>query len=383
MKLISQPFENSVTEEWVWSTNSFISANGTEQRVSLLDPPRRTMQPTWQFVDAAASGRALRVMYGMQLGLQVPAFQHSTKIAAAAAGDTEIGLASIRTELRNGDAAFVYDPRTDAYEVVSIVNVTDSEVTLTAPLAANWPVRSRIAPLWAFVASDNAVLTRGRMGDANVSMSLVPLGYVDPFLNPENDIELDLFSGLPVNLRMPIGSDFSLSFNNGSTINDYGGAINIRSLWQHTQEAFARTYLCQKTFNRTDWQWWNKFADYCKGSLNPFYLPTQRPDFELLAQDATHVTLQGTDYNGDFFPFAPFKQFAFYDASGALQMRSATASGIVAGNSHVTFDPALPDGFVIATVSLLLKVRIADDKVSVVHDPIQATITLNMRTVDE
>jgi hypothetical protein len=384
MKLIATPFETPVTEEWEWSTNTLVSDNGTEQRIQLLDPPKRSLQVSYMFADVAETQRMMRTLFMSQTGFLIPTFHAAAKIAPAAIGAQIVAFNPARTELRDGDEAMIFDRVTLAFERVTIVHVGAATATLAAGLARKWGAKAMIAPLWAFVAADNASLSRNRPdGLSTVSFSLAPLAFVDPFLNPANVTELDTFAGLPLLPYNATGDEFSDSYSTGAELISYGGAVQIRSPWQHTQVAFSRTYLCKRIIKRSDWAWWNAFADYCKGSQNPFYVPTFRPDFALSSFDEAHVSLKGVEYAQDYYSFAPFKQFALFNAAGARHYCSATACGVVGGESLVTIAPPLPAGFVPSKVSLLLKARIADDKVSCQHSALDTMVSLNMRTVDE
>ncbi len=387
MRLISQIFEKPVTEEWQWLTDIITSDNGTEQRIELLDPPRRMLSPSWQFVTDASARKMVRDMFMYGGGLLIPAYHLATPIASAAVGANSLSFDPQRTELRDGAAAIVFDRVTEAFEQVTIAVVSADHATLAAPLAAAWGPRASIAPLWAMYGPDNATISRGRMHDnLFVTMSVNSLDFVDPFLNPFNDIELATFGGLPLVQQVPIGDSFDSSFATGASIIDYGAAREIRNRWKHAQEAFTRAFLVQRLFNRPAWYEWLAFADYCKGSCNPFYMPTRRPDFEIVGTIAgTTMTLKGLDYANDWFPFEAFKSFAIY-SSADVHYATVTAVASVGGNSVCTIDPALPggEGYAINQVaSLLLKCRIADDKISLEHDAVQTKVSIAFRTVDE
>jgi hypothetical protein len=386
MKLISAVFDNPVTEEWNWITDTFVSDDGTEQRIQLSDPPRRTLIVNYQFTDEEETRKMSRNMLAGQFGFLIPAYHLATKIAPAAIGDSVINLSPDRTELRDGCEAVIFDRITGAWRRVTVATVNPASVTLTAPLAAITGNRAMICPLWAMIAPDNATLTRGRVNAiSSVGFTLTSLTYVDPFLNPTNTTVLTTFAGLPVLPFNNVGQDFSEYVNTGATNMDFGGAIEIRSRWLHSKQGFGKTFLVQRIFDNAKWLWWRSFADYCKGSCNPFYMPTYRPDFSIVGVAAgASITLKDVDYFNDFFPFATYKQFAIFTDAG-VHYTSATAANLVGGNTVVTIDPPLPGGAGYANnqvASLLLQCRIADDKVSCEHMALETNITINMRTVD-
>ena len=386
MKLISQSFETPVTEDYNWLTDTFVSDDGTEQRKSLLDPPRRVLNATYAFTTESDARALVRQMFVAQVGFQIPAWHLAAKIAPAAIGDTAVLFDPLKTELRDGAPAALYDARSGALAAVTIAAVDGTGASLAAPLAAAWGASARIAPLWTMFGNDNASISRGNTHDnVTANLSLRSLEFIDPFLNPFNTSELSMFGGLPLLVKKPMGSNFDVAFNTGATLIDYGAAVTIRSRWQHSQEQFARDFLCQRVFNPQDWYDWQAFFDYCKGACNPFYMPTFRPDFGIVGTVAgATATFKGLDYGQDFFPFAAFKQFSFFTRGGR---HDATVTGVafVGGNTVCTINPPLPGGEDFAAnqiASLLLKCRIADDKVSLSHDFLQTVVTLNIRTVD-
>lgn len=386
MKLIAQTFETPVTEGFTWATNAIVSDDGTEQRISLLDPPIRTLEPTYNFTTEDDARALVRTMFRAQDGYQIPAFHRAVKVAPAAIGAGALVFDRAATELRDGALAAVYDRVSGSLAIVNVALVAGAGCTLAVPLAAAIGPRSMIAPLWAMVGSDNASLSRATLNTmASATISLRSLDFVDPFLNPANVSVLDTFGDFPILSQNAIGTQFDLAFNTGAGLIDYGAAVVLRSRWKHTQEQFARDFLMSRSDMET-WYKWHAFFDYCKGSAKPFYMPTHRPDFAIVGVAAdTTLTLEGLDYAQDYFPFEAFKQFSIFTRAGRHNA-SVTAVAQVGGNSVCTINPALPvdAGYAIGQVaSLLLKCRIADDKVLLSHEPMQTIITLNMRTTDE
>ncbi len=382
MKLIAQAFETPVSEDATWLTNIIVSDDGTEQRISLLDMPVRSLQVTYNFATEDEARSLVRAFMMAQTGFQIPARQLSAPIAPAAAGAVALAFDPLRTELRDGAPAFVYSAQSGAGAVVTLGAIGAAGATLAAPLGAAIGPGWRICPLWAMFGSDNASISRARVNNiVTATASLRQLDFVDPFLNPRNTTVLPLFAGLPTIDAKAMGDEFGISYNSGATLIDYGAAVTIRSRWKHTQQQFARDFLCQRFTDRAGWYRWQAFLDYAKGSANPFYMPTMRPDFAIAAINANNVTLRGLDYATDYYPFSAFKQLSFYSSEGRHDV-TVTNVDQVGGNSVCAFNPPLPNVAGLSAVSLLLKCRIADDRVSYKHDGIQTTLSLNMRTVD-
>ena len=130
---------------------------------------------------------------------------------------------------------------------------------------------------------------------------------------------------------------------------------------------------------------WRALADYAKGSANPFFVPTFRQDFPLNAvpaPGANTVTFKGSEYAEDFAEFEPFRQLAFFLEDGSVHYAAVTNCAVIGGNSTAIFAPAIPNGSLVRKVSLLLKVRIADDRIVCEHRSLETILSINLRTAD-
>jgi hypothetical protein len=387
MRLITQVPEEPINEEWTWLTDVMVSENGTEQRVCNRELPKFVFGLSLKFDDANdLRSHIASMLIGAKTAFQIPLYQYQTRLTAPAAiGAMGIAFASVRSELRVGDAALIFD-RQGNTELKTVAALTGAGATFTTALAAAWGVTASVCPVASVYSPSVAMIDFGLLDhDASANLKVASTGFLNPFLNPYNAAALAMLNGSPVLEARPIGSDFTAGFDTGIKPTDEGGVVSIRSPWTHAQMTLARTFTCQRQLNPADWDKWRLFADTVKGSWKPFYMPTYRQDFTLTTAPVaggTTLTFGGLSYLNDWFPFAPFKGVAIFYAGG-VHYATVTACANVGGNSQVTFAPALPGGAgAIAGVSLLLKLRIADDKVSCEHRGLHSRISLNLRTVD-
>lgn len=379
--------ETPIAEDWLWSTNIQTSNNGREVRVCLRDEPKRTQSLKYTFTEERDLQAVRNVMYGeSDRPFLIPWYQNGTTLTAAAKkGALALALNNAKAELRAGCAAILYD-RKGNRETITVDSLLPGGVSLVSALGRDWSVGASIAPAWP-VSAGNMTFTRNHLGGATSGITVTDLAFMVPFLNPLNAEVLPMFAGLPVVPYGPLGSTFDEGFVNGSNVVDYGGVAYMRSPWKFQKMTFPRTFMSNRFFDRPNWLFWNKFADYCKGSQNPFYMPTYREDFAVVAPpqpNGNTFTLKGTEYAEEFFPNAAFKQFAFFTRAG-VHYASVTACAIEGGNTKCTFAPALPNvaGYAVdQLISLLLKLRIADDKISCEHTSLQTRLTINLRTVE-
>lgn len=386
MKTITQVPEAPVQEDWAWASNTIVATDGTEQRVQLLPSPKRSFSFNYIFTTAADMRAVMSIGLAFGQAFQLPLYQHGARFTAdPAAGAGSISFNAARTELRAGMTAYVFDD--NGGECVTINAVLSDHATLTGVLSRGY-VRGSVAPIAAVMIGNNA--TAGRYNPNNAGTATFVFqdtGFLTPFANPFLTAALTMFNGLPVLERNGIGTQFSSSFDTGIQPIDYGGVIEIRSPWKHAQIVMPRSFQCDRFQNPSDWEYWRVFADYCRGAQKPFYMPTFRGDFDIYTAPApggTTMTLTGRDYADNWFPIAPFKTLAIY-TSGGVHYTTVTAAVVAGGNTNVTFNPPLPAGGAWAlnqSISLLMKVRIADDKISCQHQPLETVLTIAIRTVD-
>jgi hypothetical protein len=99
--------------------------------------------------------------------------------------------------------------------------------------------------------------------------------------------------------------------------------------------------------------------------------------------NASQVIFKGVDYAEEYAPFEPYRQFAFFLEGGGVHYAALVNFAIVGGNTVCNFAPALPNGVAPAQkCSLLLKVRIADDRISCEHNALHTMISISLRTAD-
>lgn len=383
--LVQQP-ESPINETWFWASDVIVADDGGEQRISLSPVPARSWGGVFAFDEESDVRRHIATMFAQYKGaFYWPAWHWHVKLKAkAAAGAETIYCNTARTDFRSGAQAFIREGNT--FELVTIDAINADNVTLVDPTVNAYSARAIICPVYLVYANEGAGFLRRPVNSAaSASFTFQEFGSVYPFvLDP---VELDTFDDLPILARRGIGFEFNHTLLTGLEETRYlTGQPDLRSRWANAQFTSSFTFLVQRTFDPGDWAWWRSFADYCRGSVNPFLMPTWRADlvpFADAAAAATTVDLVDTEYGDHYWPVESFRRIMFQTPEGATHYANVTARAVVSGKDRLTFSPALPAGdWTGQIISLLLQYRISDDTVAIEHQGGQSLVTLNLRTTD-
>lgn len=379
--------EKPIVEEWSWITDLSTSYNGTEDRTPLLRYPRRMFSGSYRFDNKADLRRHIAMMtkrFGSEFKL--PLFQYQCKLKAVAiAGTNAVVINARRGDFRVGASAFIIEGT--KFEEVVIDTVVEDGLTFVGVLANTYSPRAIISPVVTVFSNSNASITRANPDhSASSSFTFIERLPTLPFVSPLNEAVIATFADLPVLPYAPVGTGFDQSVATGLQAVDYTGVIDIVSPWTFNQWGQNATFKASHIGNVDDWEWWQKFADTIQGSANPFLMPTNRADFEIVVPangSGNQVTVASNEYSQHYWGHGAFNRI-FIDSDAGRHF--ATVVGIVGvgDNERLTFTPALPAGAAWAVnqkIGFLLKLRNDSDKITCNHNGLSSTITMGLRTV--
>lgn len=385
--LALQTPESPVKEEWLWTTDLMSSYAGQEDRIPLNRYPKRTFSGSYIFDRAQDVRRHMAFMFSRFGTLfQVPLYQYQVKLKAPVdAGDTSVPVNATRSDFRAGRGAFIVEG--DKFESVTVDSVAVDAVTLTAPLVNAYSSRAIICPLTVAYTTTGSGFAR-TSGDDGGSASY---RYMErepwaPFLSPLNEAEVTMFDGKAVLELNAVGNQFDAAVDTGIIIADYIGLPDLFSPWDQSQWAFPLRWQANRVLDLDAWLWWYAFADHVQGSSVPFLLPTHRADLEVVnpvAGGGNAVTVAGDEYSQHYWGLDTFKRIVI-DSDAGRHYALVTGISSVSGDDRLTFSPALPAGAgwnVNQRIEYLLKVRIADDKITCDHYGLHTEVSMSLRTV--
>lgn len=382
--------ETPLEETWSWLSDVIEAEDGTEQRISLLDYPRRKFSERIALDGDDLVRRQLALMFG-QFGGQIlkPLWQYQARLKqAAVSGSFDVYVDSKRADLRAGRYMFLVG--SEGSEIARIESLHDGYVTVDAPLQFNYSTRSIAMCATIVVMEDNATFTRpppDKSGGFQVNCrEVAPL---TPWLDPLATAALTMFNGLPVLDKLPIGMEFSEGYATGIEIGDSDtGILDPRNTKLHPQIVFSRRYLAQRFLDAAAMDYWRLLLNTLQGKTHPFYTSTNREDFELVTPPAPATSIfvaKGSTYSSTYFPWVPFQQIAIYTDAG---VHYATVTGVIPEglDDKITFAPELPSGAgwdEVSKVSFLLRVRLDSDDVKLTHELTHSFVDLEYRTTDQ
>lgn len=380
--------ETPIFETWAWLSDSIPSDDGGEQRISLRKEPRRSFANKFVFPTADDVREAQRQLFkAFREEVAISLHQYGTRLKAPAAlAASYLTFMPERTDLR--DDGWVLIVEDDKYEIKLVDTIDGTGCSITTPLDNAYTKRAKVIPVAVGLMEDKAALVRYNPNDvASLTIKSRENLPVVPFLRPGMDVELTEFGGLPVLERRAIGTEFDDIFDLGRQEFDYGGRIGFYIPWTNAKLSGEREYLTQRVFNQDDFDYMKTFFDYCKGTVNPFYLPTYRADFEVIeppVASGSTFKVSGHAYSEDYSSNPAFKQIAIFSEAG---VHYASISGVVEDGADdvLTFTPVLPADTAWEddqAICLLLRARLGSDEVSLEHQALHTIFRTSVRTVD-
>lgn len=372
--------DDEFIEELEFGTDVIPSLDGSEMRPSYRKRPRQFFEYDYRLFEIDEDGgerqKIQNMLFGWQsrtFGLPVWFFEtFTTQIVSAGATSIQVDSTDYRDFRIGGYACVIVDEFT--FDVLEIDSLTSSSITLVAPTINGYPVGTSVYPL------------RLAEGASSISGSRYPVNAMDTairFRVTENDVDLADVSA------------FS-SFNSKVLFDDENGILGSTSREAFEQEDFNldnRTGLVKRT---SDWtrhkpvrdktffakgfsdRWDLRQVVYAlRGQQISFYLPTKKPDLEVLS-DLVSSTNTMSVRNDGYTKFVASKQprnvirIVFVDGSPAI-LRTITSSSevdvdeetlIVDSPWSSTITPAE-----IERVEFVEKMRFDSDSIRFRHQP--------------
>jgi hypothetical protein len=369
-----------------------VADDGQEQRTSILDYPRRGFTQTHTYFDNdTIIDQTAMMMVRFGTRFVTPLYPYCTPITQdIAPGDETIYFDPQLTEMREGGYLFVIDGDGVDYQLVKVVTMNSDGAFLDQPILDAFGANTVVMPGAYGFSANNANFQRGRMNNyATVDLSITEEAAPIPFIRDSNTQTLTTFDSYPLLDKMPLGDQFDQAYDTGISVYDYdSGNYATRNTWSHAQNVLTREFKFNRVLTPELFDWWKVFGDYTKGSCNPFLMSTRRPDFNIVVKPAaggTTMTIEGWEWGTTYFGHGAFSRIAITTAAG-VHYAVVGAAARDGDDTILSFAPAFPSDDpnwqVDQQISLLMLCRLSDDRVELVHDDLETTVRLNIRTTD-
>lgn len=385
--LVTQTPDAPIKEEWKWLTDTQISYNGSEDRIPLIRYAKRTFSGNFSFDEVEQVRRFIATIqksYGRTF--RAPLYQYQVKSKAAiVVGQDFILCNTARGDFREEREVLVRED--DSWEILVVKDVQADRLLFQTTTTKAYSAKALVTPLTKAFTATGALASRvnpDHSGTASFTFR-EELPWV-PFVAPENAEALTTFDSLLVLDRRSVGTQFDMQFDSGLIITDeYIGRADLFNPWTQGQWAFLLRWQCNRMLDIEDWNWWVRFANAIQGASTNFLLPSFREDLPIFTKaigGQNAITFTGHEFRDHYYGLDTFSRLVIESGAGR-QFVKVTGISTVAGNDRVTFTPALPAGDWSdeQRVGFLLKVRSADDKVTVDHYGMHSDVSMSVRTV--
>lgn len=356
-----------IIERLEWKTTVAGSPTGAEQRMEMLEAPRRSMEVS---ILAAGSKRKSADFFlsGRQAEtLNVPIwFDSATVNSAASSGGTTISCSTVGHGLIAGTLAVVTSG--SSYEVVAISSVSPTALTLSSPLADDWPVGAQVYPVREGRVKDK---TSWEQHTASVWTCRVEIELTEP-----EDVTPDwatiTYGGLPVLTILPNMADAMAVEIDRNTI-DVDSGIG-RPVYVDTAEVSFRTQTHSWLIRGAeDYVSFRAFLQAAAGRLHSFWLPSFAQDFiltENVGSSDTHLTVENCGYVADLWGDVNRRDLYIRLKDGTEVCRRITGTMEAGEVETLTLSSAVGTAFAIDDVDLVCLMstaRLDTDKVELFH----------------
>jgi len=360
--------EVPVNEEWEYVTDTLLTWNGYESRLSLMAEPRVSIDMKITLVDFSDRQDLYNlIISAIRVPALVPFFQYATPLTAdSLLGSNRLYFDPVIANCRVGAYVAVINRVTREVVLGQVATLEVDGVTIDSAVGQDIFADP---PLWFAMPAhpceikDQSGLTFGTMAGSFSLKANVLSDFA--VARPGSTRVVTTFDSLPV-LEWPMLITTDEKFSYRREIMDGGvGARVIRS--RDIPVNVSRTFKFSVDRTTDDLDYFRTFFKTVRGSQKPFLMTTQLPDLVAEAgflQGASTLTLDRSDYVSKFYPFDAFKRIEVTYSNGEKSYHVVNSASIDAfGVATISFAPGLvndPGYTVISRISYLQKCKSSD-----------------------
>lgn len=383
--------DHPIVETWEWLTDIIRSADGSEQRISVRNQPRRTIEGNILIRDDVDREEQLRRWYELMASTTViPFYQYATKITQdGGPPDTKIYFDPAKTDVRDGEKVIIYHRQDDTSFPLELTTVESDGATLD-PLTYNVYAGDLIAPAFNCRLENRSGVQMTQVA-GQLRLRAQTAEYRADFDRPDSTATITTHDGIDVMDRVPSANSYvdEIVDIDPIVIDNESGVVDRSSTWLHASIDGRRIWRFNRKTNPTEMDYWRDFLTARHGRRVSFLMPTWREDLFLDSNPSAgslQFEVTGLDYHNRYSSFDTYKRFQLINPSGEIIYRTVDYTESSAGGiTTITLTSALPvdaswaSGF---TISFLNRVRLNSDTVTLTHGPMITEVDLSIRTID-
>lgn len=382
--------EIPVVETWTWLTDVMVSKNGTEQRHAVRGPvPRVEMDFTAIFTKKSELEEFNAQLLTSVGRLWIPEYQYAVRTTLESAqGAFTLYLNTDATDIR-AEEYILIATKTDSF-LVEVESVGSGMITVVSALPIHVPVGAYVVPGAPCILPDGSGVNRYAVDHAQeVNIRARLQRYRTSLTRPGAPETAVTFLGIKVLDRRPSANDLvdDNVYTGQEDLDNETGIIEIISDWIYSRIGGTREFKVDRVNKPEEFDYWREMLSFARGQSRMFWCPTYRQDLQLIGVPgglSNNALFAGADYATKLWSLPTHKFLEFVCPAGTHRVR-VTSAVDVEGNSGVSFEPEWPTGpgwDVVERVSLLLPVRLGDDKVVWTHYANDSFLELTLRTAE-
>lgn len=289
---ITPDWSNGVQESLAWLSDVMqASATALSQHRALRIGPRRSF--TCELLANEQERRVADMLLAGHQGLWLlPIWPDAQLVGAMAASDDFISCATTGRDFVAGGKALVW-VAANAWEVVQIDSIDVTGLTLTAPLAGNWPAGTRLYPLRRARVRDGAeeILRTDTTSRRGISFDITEPCDWPTLANPTVYL-----SHLVLDVRPDESDDPTSSYLRLAQTVDYDAGLPV--VHDLPGMALRAQQSHWKLWGRAEHTWFRSFLYTLRGRTTPIWVPSFASDLKPAATVAGGSTSLSVEWAG-------------------------------------------------------------------------------------
>lgn len=380
--------ETPINETWDWLTDTIRATDGSEQRFAIRGKMPRVSQDMKYIVQNLVGIRKFQTsLYTSRGKVWMPEFQYAVKLnAPSAIGEDRIYFDVSKIDVRINERLMIFNDQTSA--VVTIKEMMPDGAKIISPLKIAIDDSFTIVTGSPAILEDGFGISRKQVhNNAEFNLNGRFQRVRSQLSNPAFAVTFPTYASRVVLEKAPLANeDISDSLVTGNEMFDNTtGIFDAVSLWNQSKVSTSLKFKINRLNSLDDLNYWKAFFDQILGGARQFWLPTFRPDLQIISVPAWGtIRVDGADYAETLFQMPNYRYLRLDTDVGIWYVKVTAAQSISGGISELTITPDFyPHSSVtVNSISFMRPVRLASDQVTLKHLNQESEISFSVIDTD-